>query len=114
METLVDLPVELRPAMTNEKLTELLLGYVKYIMNRPEDKGLSPSVLARQCIQRGIEDQIWTQQFVAPGVHDNYKYLHQSMQNLNYQRRAGKLTLLAKSQATRLEGMCQPKKARLS
>ena len=100
--------------MTNEKLTKLQLGYVKYIMNRPENKGLSPSVLARQCIQRGIVHQIWTPQFVPPGVQDIYKYLHQRMRNLNYQKRAGKLTLLAKSQAARLEGMCQPKKARLS
>ena len=46
------------PAMTKEKLTELQLGYVKYIMNRPEYKGLSPSELARQCIQRGIVDQM--------------------------------------------------------
>ena len=85
--------------MTNEKLTELQIGYVKYIMNRPENKGLSPSVLARQCIQRGIVDQIWTPQFVPPGVQDFYKYLHKRMPNLNYQRRPGKLTLLAKSQA---------------
>ena len=83
-------------------------------MKRPENKGLSPSELARQCIQRGFVDQIWMPQFVPPGVQDIYKYLHQRMRNLNYQRRAGKLMLLAKSAATRLEGMCQPKKARLS
>ena len=125
METLEDLPAELRtevskytsarsPATTNEKLTELQIGYVKYIMNRPENKGMSPSSLARQCIQRGIIDKIWTPQFVPPGVQDFYKYLHQRMRNLNQQRRAGKLTSMAKSQAERLEGMCQPKKARLS
>ena len=62
--------------MTNKKLTELQIGYVKYIMIRPEDKGLSPSVMARQCIQRRIVDNIWTPQFVPPGVQDFYKYLH--------------------------------------
>ena len=56
------------PAMTNEKLTELQIGYVKYIMNRPENKRLSPSELARQCIQRGIVDQIWTPQLEPQGV----------------------------------------------
>ena len=62
--------------MTNEKLMELQIGYVKYIMNRPENKGLSPSVMARQCIQRGIVDNIWTPQFVPPGVQAFVKYLH--------------------------------------
>ena len=125
METLEDLPVELRievskyisarlQAMTNEKITELQIVYVKDIMNRPENKGMSPSVLARQCIQKGIVNQMWTQQFVPPGVKDFYNYLHQRMRIFNQQRYAGKLTSLVKSQAMRLEEMCQPKKTRLS
>ena len=102
------------PAMTNRKLTELQIVYIKYIMKRPENKGMSPSVLARQCIQKGIVDQMWTMQFIPPGFQDFYNYLYQHMRNFNQQRCAGKLTSLAKSQATRLEEMCQPKKARLS
>ena len=127
VHTLDELPESLRdslrafygpksPAVTNEKLTDLQRAYVKYIRSRPENLRLSPSVLARKCLNMGISDRIWAPSFRPPGVQDFYKYLHQRMRNLQTQERVCKLHTLANTQKARLEEALEPKakKAKVS
>ena len=128
-ETLADLPGALRtdvekffkpktPEMTNDLLTDLQRAYVKYFIEKPENRALSPSALAKTCISKGISDSIWTAKFSPPGVSDFYKYLHQRIRNIrsgNQARsgRSSRLRKLQKSQASRLEEMCNPKRAKM-
>lgn len=124
VQTIDELPESLRseleefygqksPTVTNEKLTDLQRAYVKYIRNKPENRGLNPSSMAKKCLNMGISDRIWTPTFKPPGVQDFYKYLHQRMRNLQTQSRIGKLHALERTQASRLSEMCGTKKAKL-
>lgn len=87
---------------TKEKLSDLQRAYIRWFLASEEMKGISLGASARQLLDKGVSDRIWTSTYCPAGCADFHKYLKQRIKNERAQMKISGLKRLAETQQERL------------